>query len=124
MQRLCPFDITRNPERVSQVCQIRSGRVGEGYDCIPSRKYMGSSFRERKARETTGFIFLSTISGIFVPARLFTYPSASNEIGEQLVGMRDTNAFSFYDIGLIEEVRYLSDVLVPIQPSGHNDNRN
>lgn len=48
--------------------------------------------------------------GIFIPARVFSFPSSSTEIGEQLVAMRDANALNFYDFGLpILSIRYLGD---------------
>lgn len=48
--------------------------------------------------------------GIFIPARLFTYPSQSGESGEHIVAMRDANSFNFYDFGIpILAVRYLGD---------------
>ena len=113
-----PFDITRNPEESSEVRFYNQdslwSRWRRGYELYSiTQSTLGSSFRERKARGDYRLYFsFQQFPGIFVPARLFTYPSASNEIGEQLVGMRDTNAFSFYDIGIpIEEVRYLSDAV-------------
>lgn len=46
--------------------------------------------------------------GVFIPARMFTFPSAHSEIGEQMVGIRDVNSFNFYNFGLpILGVRYL-----------------
>jgi len=46
---------------------------------------------------------------VFIPARMFMFPSTSTEIGEQMVGVRDTNSFSFYNFGLpIDAVRYLT----------------
>ena len=58
--------------------------------------------------------------GIFIPARLFTYPSSSTETGEHIVAMRDANALNFYDFGLpILGVRYLGDASVaPYSQSG------
>ena len=46
---------------------------------------------------------------VFIPARMFMFPSSRTEIGEQMVGVRDTNSFSFYNFGLpIDSVRYLT----------------
>jgi len=58
--------------------------------------------------------------GIFIPARIFTYPSSSVETGEHIVAMRDANALNFYDFGLpILGVRYLGDAaVVPYSQSG------
>jgi hypothetical protein len=48
--------------------------------------------------------------GVFIPARMFMFPSTNNEIGEQMVGVRDANSFNFYNFGLpIEVVRYLKE---------------
>ncbi len=48
--------------------------------------------------------------GVFIPARMFVFPSTSTEIGEQMVGIRDTNSFNFYNFGLpIQAVRYLTE---------------
>jgi hypothetical protein len=46
--------------------------------------------------------------GVFIPARMFTFPSTHSEIGEQMVGIRDANSFNFYNFGLpILSVRYM-----------------
>lgn len=46
--------------------------------------------------------------GIFIPARLFAFPSSRSEIGQQIVAIRDANSFNFYNFGLpIENVRFL-----------------
>jgi len=48
--------------------------------------------------------------GVFIPARMFMFPSTNNEIGEQMVGIRDANSFNFYNFGLpIDAVRYLTE---------------
>jgi len=48
--------------------------------------------------------------GVFIPARMFMFPSTSTEIGEQMVGVRDANSFNFYNFGLpIQGVRYLTE---------------
>ena len=49
--------------------------------------------------------------GIFVPARLFTFPASNAETNEQIVGIRDANGINLYDYNLpILAVRYLSQV--------------
>jgi hypothetical protein len=46
--------------------------------------------------------------GVFIPARVFTFPTNNQEINEQIVGIRDANGFNFYNFGLsILAVRYL-----------------
>ena len=48
--------------------------------------------------------------GVFIPARLFSFPTSNQELKEQLVGVRDANGFNFYNFGLsILAVRYLQD---------------
>jgi hypothetical protein len=49
--------------------------------------------------------------GIFIPARLFAFPSTHTESGHQIVAIRDANSFNFYNFGLpIKSVRYLQAV--------------
>ena len=110
-----PFDTTNKPQDASEIRFYNQdslwSRWRRGFELYSiTQSTLGSLFRERNARGDYRLYFsFQQFPGIFVPARLFTYPSASNEIGEQLVGMRDTNSFSFYDIGIpIDEVRYLS----------------
>lgn len=46
--------------------------------------------------------------GVFIPARMFTFPTNNQEIKEQIVGVRDANGFNCYNFGLsILAVRYL-----------------
>ena len=50
--------------------------------------------------------------GIFIPARIFTFPTNNQEILTQLVGIRDANGFNFYNYGMpILAVRYLGSAL-------------
>ena len=58
--------------------------------------------------------------GIFIPARIFTFPSSSEETGEQTVAVRDTNSLNFYNFGLpIIAVRYLgAAATVPYSQTG------
>lgn len=51
--------------------------------------------------------------GIFIPARVFTFPSSSIETGEHTVTIRDANALNFYDFGLpVLAIRYLGPTAV------------
>ena len=55
------------------------------------------------------FFTFQQFPGDFIPARIFTFPSTNQELGEHICGMRDTDGFSFYDFGLpILAVRYLA----------------
>jgi hypothetical protein len=49
--------------------------------------------------------------GVFVPARLFTFPTTNEETNEQIVGIRDANGINLYDYSLpILAVRYLGAI--------------
>ena len=60
--------------------------------------------------------------GIFIPARLFTFPTSTQETSEQIVGIRDANGINFYNYSLpILAVRYLSAVqTTTYSQSGNN----
>jgi len=72
---------------------------------------LGSKFKERDTRGDYRLFFtFQQFPGVFIPARIFTFPSTNQEQGEHIVGMRDTDGFSFYEFGLpILAVRYLAD---------------
>jgi hypothetical protein len=74
---------------------------------------LGSTAAERKRRGDYRLYFtFQQFPGVFIPARVYTFPSTNQELGEQIVGMRDTDAFSFYDYGLpILGVRYLGKLV-------------
>jgi len=86
-------------------------RWRRGYDlyCI-TQTYLGSNATERNTRgDFRMYVAFQQFPGVFIPARVFTFPSSNPEIGEQIVAVRDTNSFSFYNFGLpIESVRYLT----------------
>ena len=86
-------------------------RWRRGYDLYSlMQTYYGTSSNERAARGDYRLYFAyQSFPGLFVPARLFTFPSTNPEIGEHIVGVRDANSFTTYNFGLpIEEVRYLA----------------
>ena len=58
--------------------------------------------------------------GVFIPARIFTFPSSSTETGEHTVAIRDANSLNFYNFGLpITAVRYLgAAVVMPYSQTG------
>ena len=76
-----------------------------------TQSMLGSTAGERQRRGDYRLYFtFQQFPGVFIPARLYTFPSANQELGEHIVGMRDTDAFSFYDYGLpILGVRYLGN---------------
>ena len=78
-----------------------------------TQSMMGSTASERQRRGDYRLYFtFQQFPGVFIPARIYTFPSTRQELGEQMVGMRDTDAFSFYDFGLpILAVRYLGNAV-------------
>lgn len=84
-------------------------RWRRGYDLYTlTQTYLGTSSKDRNTRgDFRMYCAFQQFPGVFIPARVFTFPSSTPEIGEQMVGIRDTNSFSFYNFGLpIDEVRY------------------
>lgn len=89
-------------------------RWRRGYELYTiTQSVLGSFAGERASRgDYRMYCAFQQFPGVFIPARVFTFPSANQEIGEQMVGMRDTNAFNFYNFGLpILAVRYLGDAV-------------
>lgn len=89
-------------------------RWRRGYELFTiTQSVLGSSADERKNRgDYRMYCVYQLFPGVFVPARIFTFPSTNQEIKEQIVGMRDANGFNFYNFGLsILAVRYLTDAV-------------
>ena len=89
-------------------------RWRRGYEIYTmTQSILGSTANEREKRGDYRLYFtFQQYPGVFIPARIFTYPSANQELGEHIVGMRDTDGFNFYDFGLpILAVRYLGDAV-------------
>lgn len=87
-------------------------RWRRGYELYTiTQSVLGSFAAERSSRgDYRMYCTFQQFPGVFIPARVLTFPSANQEIGEQMVGMRDTNGFNFYNFGLpILAVRYLSN---------------
>jgi hypothetical protein len=85
-------------------------RWRRGYELYTiTQNTLGSFANERFYRgDYRLYCAVQQFPGVFASARLFTFPSANQEIGTQLVAMRDTNAFNFYNYGIpILGVRYL-----------------
>lgn len=112
-----PFKFT--PQDSSLVSRIKFydrdsmwARWRRGYELYTiTQSVLGSYANERSSRgDYRMYCAFQQFPGVFIPARIFTFPSLNQEIGEQMVGMRDTNGFNFYNFGLpILAVRYLSD---------------
>jgi hypothetical protein len=111
------FSITESGGRSYKNSEIRFyntdslwSRWRRGYELYSlTQSLLGSTAGERQRRGDYRLYFtFQQFPGVFIPARLFTFPSTNQELGEQMVGMRDTDAFNFYDYGLpILGVRYL-----------------
>ena len=111
------FSITESGGRSYKNSEIRFyntdslwSRWRRGYELYSlTQSLLGSTAGERQRRGDYRLYFtFQQFPGVFIPARIFTFPSTNQELGEQMVGMRDTDAFSFYDYGLpILGVRYL-----------------
>lgn len=114
-----PFKFT--PKNASRKSVIRFydhdslwARWRRGYELYTiTQSVLGSYADERASRgDYRMYCTFQQFPGVFIPARVFTFPSTSPEIGEQMVGMRDTNSFNFYNFGLpILGVRYLGSVV-------------
>ena len=86
-------------------------RWRRGYELYTfTQQILGSTSKERDRRGDYRLFFtFQQFPGVFIPARIFTFPSTNQELGEHICGMRDTGGFSFYEFGLpILEVRYLA----------------
>ena len=85
-------------------------RWRRGYELYTiTQTTLGSFANERVSRgDYRMYCVFQQFPGVFIPARVYTFPTTDSEIGEQMVGMRDTNGFNFYNFGLpILGVRYL-----------------
>jgi len=86
-------------------------RWRRGYELyVMMQNLLGSTSKERDRRGDYRLFFtFQQFPGVFIPARIFTFPSKNKELGEHVCGMRDTDGFSFYDFSLpIIAVRYLA----------------
>ena len=86
-------------------------RWRRGYELYTfTQQILGSTAKERDKRGDYRLFFtFQQFPGVFIPARIFTFPSTNQELGEHICGMRDTDGFSFYEFGLpILSVRYLA----------------
>ena len=89
-------------------------RWRRGYDLYSiTQTYLGANSSERNTRgDFRMYCSFQQFPGVFIPARIFTFPSSSTEIDEQIVGIRDTDSFNSYEFGLpIQSIRYLGDAV-------------
>ena len=77
-------------------------RWRRGYELYTfTQTILGSNAKERDKRGDYRLFFtFQQFPGVFIPARIFTFPSTNQELGEHICGMRDTDGFSFYDFGI------------------------
>ena len=112
-----PFKFT--PKDNSLKSQVRFldkdslwARWRRGYELFTITQSFLGSFGDK--RSTYGdfrlYFVYQLYPGIFIPARLFCFPTAIQETKTQLVAFRDADAFNFYNYSLpILAVRYLKD---------------
>jgi hypothetical protein len=90
-------------------------RWRRGYELYAiTQSYLGA-FAEQRANvgDFRSYCAYQLYPGIFIPARIFSFPTNSQEINQQFVGIRDANGINFYDYSLpILDVRYLSDARI------------
>ena len=88
-------------------------RWRRGYELYSiTQSFLGTSAEQRTSIGDYRFYCTYQLyPGVFVPARLFTFPTSNEETNEQIVGIRDANGINLYDYNLpILAVRYLSSV--------------
>jgi hypothetical protein len=109
-----PFDPSLTPEIESEIRFYNQDslwtRWRRGYELYSlTQTYLGSGATGRNTRgDFRMYCAFQQFPGVFIPARMFTFPSTHSEIGEQMVGIRDVNSFNFYNFGLpILAVRYM-----------------
>lgn len=88
-------------------------RWRRGYELYTITQNVLGSFADQRATygDFRMFCAYQLFPGVFIPARIFTFPTENQEIHEQIVGIRDANGFNFYNFGLsILAVRYLSEI--------------
>lgn len=113
-----PFKFTPKDESVKSRIRFYDhdslwSRWRRGYELYTiTQSVLGSFANERASRgDYRMYCTFQQFPGVFIPARVFTFPTTDTEIGEHMVGMRDANGFNFYNFGLpILAVRYLGAV--------------
>lgn len=87
-------------------------RWRRGYELFTITQSVLGSFGDKRGKYGDFRLYFAyqLFPGVFIPARLFCFPTAIQETKTQLVGFRDADAFNFYNYGLpILAVRYLSE---------------
>jgi len=89
-------------------------RWRRGYELYTITQSVLGSFENERSKRGDFRIYCSfqQYPGVFVPARIFTYPTTDKRVGDQIVAMRDANGFNFHTAGLpIRAVRYLGNAV-------------
>jgi len=110
-----PFDFTPADKSIDSEIRYYNqeslwARWRRGYELYTlTQTVFGSKATGRNSRgDFRMYCAFQQFPNVFIPARLFTFPSSDVDIGEHMVGVRDTNSFNFYSFGLpIDAVRYL-----------------
>ena len=112
-----PFKFT--PKDDSLMSRIRFydrdslwARWRRGYELYTITQSVLSSFADQRGNygDFRMYCAYQQYPGIFIPARIFVFPTSNQEFKQQIVGIRDANGFNFYNFGLsILGIRYLSD---------------
>lgn len=87
-------------------------RWRRGYELFTITHAVLGSFADQRANygDFRMYCAYQLFPGLFIPLRIFAFPTQNQEIASQLVGIRDANSINFYDYGLsILGVRYLGD---------------
>lgn len=89
-------------------------RWRRGYELYTiTQSVLGALETERSSRgDFRIYCAFQQYPGVFIPARIFTFPTTDKRVGDQIVAMRDANGFNFHNYGLpIRAVRYLGDAV-------------
>lgn len=87
-------------------------RWRRGYELYTITQSIFGSYGDRRSQygDYRMYFAYQLFPGVFIPARLFSFPTTNQELKEQLVGIRDANGVNFYNFGLsILAVRYLQE---------------
>lgn len=87
-------------------------RWRRGYELYTITQSIFGSYGDKRSEygDYRMYFTYQLFPGVFIPARLFSFPTTNQELKEQLVGIRDANGFNFYNYGLsVLAVRYLNE---------------
>lgn len=99
-------------------------RWRRGYELYSiTQSFLGTNPEQRTtAGDYRFYCTYQLYPGVFIPARLFTFPTTNEETNEQIVGIRDANGINLYNYSLpIIAVRYLSAVQIAFYTQAVNN---